>query len=269
MILSRRQFAMMPLPLLGHFLIPRQVLAQGTDESLPLPRTESFESGDFLWPKKPGVYVPYNSGGQTITAQDDAAEWEAGKQKFLAKLVNDPGYFTGADTAAIQGLTYREFYARYAGDQQPDMPGVYSAGSGIYVGHVGIVDIDGDGRPWVIEALMDEGVVRTAYDRWLQSRPGQIVWQGRIREISKQDRKKIVLEALKYLGRPYDFWNFDLNKDAGFYCSKLVWMAIFRSLGFAIDGKANPQRTFWFSPKQLLYAKTITRLHDPGPYANL
>jgi hypothetical protein len=268
-VLSRRQFAIMTFPLVGHLLIPQKVIAQGADESLPLPRPESFESGDFLWPKKPGVYVPYNSGSQRITAEDDAAEWEAGKQKFLAKLANDPDYFTSADIATIQGLTYREFYARYAGDQQPDMPGVYSAGSGIYVGHVGIVDIDSDGRPWVVEALMGEGVVRTAYDRWLQSRPGQIVWQGRIREISKQDRKKIIIEAMKYIGRPYDFWNFDLNNDAGFYCSKLAWMAIFRSLGFAIDGKPNPQRTFWFSPKQLLYAKTITRLHDPGPYANL
>jgi len=269
MILNRRQFAMMTVPLFGQFLSLQQVFAQGTDDSLPLPRPESFESGDFLWPKKPGVYVPYNSGGRTITAQDDEAEWEAGKRKFLAKVANDPGYFTSADIATIQGLTYREFYARYAGDQQPDLPGVYSTGSGIYVGHVGIVDIDGDGRPWIIEALMDGGVVRTAYDKWLQSRPGEVVWQGRVREISKQDRRKIVAEALKYLGRPYDFWNFDLNNDAGFYCSKLVWMAIFRSLGFAIDGKADPQRRFWFSPKQLLYAKTIARLHDPGPYANL
>jgi hypothetical protein len=269
MILSKRQLAVSALALLGSLSIPQRIVAQGTDESLPLPRRESFESGDFLWPKKPGAYVPYNSGGQAIVARDDAVEWEVGKQEFLKRIENDPGYFTKADIAAIRELTYREFYARYAGDQQPDMPGVYSAGSGIYVGHVGIVDIDGDGKPWVIEALMGDGVVRTAYDKWLLSRPGQIVWQGRIREISKQDRKKIVIEAMKYLGRPYDFWNFDLNKDDGFYCSKLVWMAVFRSLGFAIDGKANPQRTFWFSPKQLLYAKTITRLHDPGPYANL
>jgi hypothetical protein len=223
----------------------------------------------FLWPKKPGAYVPYNSGGRAVAVGDDAAEWEAGKQEFLTKISSDHDYFTDADITAIRQLTYREFYARYAGDQQPDMPGVYSAGSGIYVGHVGVVDIDGEGQAWVVEALLGAGVVRTLYDKWLLSRPGQIVWQGRIREISKQDRRKIVVEAMKYLGRPYDFWNFDLNNDAGFYCSKLVWMAIFRSLGFAIDGKANPQRVFWFSPKQLLYAKTITRLHDPGPYANL
>jgi hypothetical protein len=112
------------------------------------------------------------------------------KARVSERIENDPGYFSGTDIAAIKELNYREFYARYAGDQQPDMPGVYSAGSGIYVGHVGIVDIDGNGQPWVIEALTGDGVVRTPYDKWLLSRPGQIVWQGRIREITKQDRKK-------------------------------------------------------------------------------
>ncbi len=59
---------------------------------------------------------------------------------------------------------------------------------------------------------------------------------------------------------PYDFWNFDLDDDRAFYCSKLAWMAIFRSLKFAVDGNVNPRRSFLFSPKQLLYAPTIVRI---------
>jgi uncharacterized protein YycO len=125
------------------------------------------------------------------------------------------------------------------------------------------------GVPWVIEALAESGVVRHKYDDWLRKRPGEIVWHGRVRELSKTARGQIPIESAKYLGRPYDFWNFDLNDDAGFYCSKLVWMSIWRALGFAIDGNSNSRRTFWLSPKQLLYLKTISRLHDPGPYANL
>jgi uncharacterized protein YycO len=81
-------------------------------------------------------------------------------------------------------------------------------------------------------------------------------------------RAEIAIEARRYVGRPYNFWNFDLADDTAFYCSKLAWLAIYRALGFPIDGVAEPKRSFWFSPKQFLYLKTIARMHDPGIYAN-
>jgi uncharacterized protein YycO len=115
---------------------------------------------------------------------------------------------------------------------------------------------------------LDHGVVRTPYAQWLTSRPGEIVWHGRVRDIPADQLAQIAIESKKYIGRPYDFWNFDLDDDKAFYCSKLVWLSISRSLHFPIDGDPNPKRVFWFSPKQLLYAKTISRLHDPAPYAN-
>ena len=138
-----------------------------------------------------------------------------------------------------------------------EVPGLYSSGGGIYVGHVAIVEIDQAGNPWVIEALLDHGVVRTPYAQWLTSRPGEIVWHGRVRDIPADQLAQIAIESKKYIGRPYDFWNFDLDDDKAFYCSKLVWLSISRSLHFPIDGDPNPKRVFWFSPKQLLYAKTI------------
>jgi uncharacterized protein YycO len=93
-----------------------------------------------------------------------------------------------------------------------------------------------------------------------------MVWLGRVKKISSSYRAKIAIEAKKYIGRPYDFWNFDLNDERGFYCSKLAWMCMFRALGLVIDGNPDPKRFFWFSPKQLLYVNRVARLFDPGPY---
>jgi Permuted papain-like amidase enzyme, YaeF/YiiX, C92 family len=243
-------------------------VAQGIDNSgLPLPNKSTFESGDFVWPKKPGKYVPYRNDVDA-SPDEERQRWQAEKEAFVKNIRANPSYFSDADITELENMTFREFYSRYAGDQKPGVPGAYSTGAGIYVGHVGIIEVDSNKIPWIVEALMTRGVVRTTYDDWIASRPGEIVWHGRVRDLGAEDRAKIVSDAKKYLGRPYYFWNFDLSDDSQFYCSKLVWLAIWRSLGFAIDGDSNPKRKFWFSPKQLLYAKTITRLHDPGPYAN-
>jgi Permuted papain-like amidase enzyme, YaeF/YiiX, C92 family len=241
--------------------------SQGQDGGPPLPNPTTFQSGDLVWPKKPGAFVPYKYALNT-SAELDAANWYAERGAFLARLSRDPKYFTAQDMAEFKSLDFREFYARYVGDQKPGIPGAYSTGGGIYVGHVGVIEVDESNVPWVIEALLANGVVRSRYDQWIAARPGEIVWQGRIRELPLGDRTRIASEAKRYLSRPYDFWNFDLNDDAGFYCSKLVWLSVWRSLQFPVDGNSDPRRKFWFSPKQLLYAHLIIRLHDPGSYAN-
>jgi hypothetical protein len=244
------------------------LVAEDTNNpTLPLPNKETFESGDLVWPKKPGTYVPYRNDVYA-SPEEEQRRWQVEKQAFIKNIRANPTYFSEADIAELENMTFPEFYSRYAGDQKPGVPGTYSTGAGIYVGHVGIVEVDRNKTPWIVEALMTRGVVRTTYDDWIKSRPGEIVWHGRVRDLSPEERGKILAEAKKYLSKPYYFWNFDLNDDSEFYCSKLVWLAIWRSLGFAIDGDSNPKRKFWFSPKQLLYAKTIARLHDPGPYAN-
>jgi Permuted papain-like amidase enzyme, YaeF/YiiX, C92 family len=240
---------------------------QEGNESLPLPRQDTFQSGDLVWPKKPGAYVPYRSITTDTSAPTEEERWTAEREAFLKSPDDRKSHLTSSQIDELRNLTFREFYARYAGDQKPGIPGAYASGGGIYVGHVGIVDIDPSSKAWIIEALLDRGVVRTPYDQWLKLRPGEVVWHGRVRELPLPDRQKIVAEATKNIGKPYDFWNFDLNDDRSFYCSKLVWLSIWRALGFAIDGNSNPWRGFWFSPKQLLYASTVTRLHDPGPYA--
>ena len=179
---------------------------QEPESNLPLPRRETFESGDFIWPKKPGAYVPYNSASENSVNQDEQ-RWLREREAFLERVQREPTYLTQQDIENIRQLTYREFYARYAGDQTPGVPGNYSTGGGIYVGHVGILEIDDKNEAWVVEALGGQGVVRSKYDQWIKSRPDEIVWHGRVRDLDKASRAKIVDEAKKFLGRPYNFWN--------------------------------------------------------------
>jgi hypothetical protein len=232
----------------------------------PLPNPKTFQAGDFVWPKKPGIYVPYNTSSRDDPKTEEH-RWLAERDRFVANASTLAPHLTAGEIDRLRTLSFREFYARYAGDQVPDAPGLYASGSGIYVGHVGIIEMDDQsGEPWVIEALWTHGVVRHSYQNWIKERQQEVVWHGRIRDQSAEHRAKIVAEAKKFENRPYDFWNFDLADDKAFYCSKLAWLAIYRALGFPIDGNPQPKRSFWFSPKQLLYLTTIVRLHDPGPY---
>ncbi|UVT14648.1 MAG: hypothetical protein H8K04_12405 [Nitrospira sp.] len=239
----------------------------GDSSELPRPNPAIFQSGDFVWPKRPGAYVPYNAGSAN-SPELDKEQWNKERDIYLQKYQDSPM----ADKVlrqrldTLRAMDFREFIATYAGGQEAGVPGVYSGG-GLYVGHVGIIEVDSKNVPWVIEALLNQGVVRTRYSDWIKQRSDQVVWLGRIRQLSAEQRSKVAAEAKHYLGRPYDFWNFDLNDDSGFYCSKLAWLSIHRSLGFAIDGKNDPNRFIWFSPKQFLYLPTIERIHDPGPYA--
>lgn len=233
----------------------------------PLPNPETFESGDLVWPKKPGAFVPYKSELAVRPVEDEEHAWLREKQEFIARARKGDTYFNSEQLNGLEKMSFREFYARYAGDQKPGIPGAYSSGNGVYVGHVGIIHVDSEKVPWVIEALFTKGVVKSRYTDWIKSRPGEIVWLGRVRNLDAEQRKSIATESEKFIRRPYNFWNFDLDDDSEFYCSKLVWLSIWRILHFPIDGNQNPKRGFWFSPKQLLYAKTIARLYDPGPYA--
>jgi hypothetical protein len=229
------------------------------------PDPKLLQSGDFLWPKLPGVFVPYDAGPPRAPDADEM-KWNQERDRFLAEAPTKASYFTAAQLEKMRKLTYAEFYSRYAAAGKAKSA-TYSSGGPIYVGHVGIVEVDEAGIPWVIEAIWGRGVIRHTYADWLSERPGEIVWQGRLTKLSAAQRAGIPIEARKQIGKPYDFWNFDLNDEAGFYCSKLAWMAVFRSLNFAVDGNPNPRRFFWFSPKQFLYVPRMARLVDPGPYA--
>jgi len=249
---------------IGITLLPLQAHAEATSP-VQLPDPKLFQSGDFVWPKKPGVYVPYISGRPADAAADEGS-WLSERDRFVADAGRKAPYFTPQAIDRMRNLSFREFYAEYGGAQKPDTPGVYTRGGGLYVGHVGVIEVDASQTPWVIDAVDGQGVARHTYTDWLAGRPGEMVWLGRVAQHSEAERAKISTKAKTQLGKPYDFWNFDLGDDTAFYCSKLAWWAIFKSLNFAIDGDPNPKRIFWFSPKQLLYEDRVTRLFDPCPY---
>ena len=179
-------------------------------------------------------------------------------------------------------MSYDEFEALYfaRSDGIPDEIAKDKNGSiggqTIYPGHVGIIDMHAEGMPYVIEATplagLNGSVLRKSYVDWLNDHSEMQVWHGRVRGLGRSVREGIVTEAAKQLNKPYDIFNFDLNDDSGFYCSKLAWMSVWRatssSTPLAVDEDPNPRRPFfgWFTPKQLLNAKHIDLLYNPGTY---
>jgi hypothetical protein len=264
MMPTRRSFASFVAALPMSWGLMSVAIAQS--KSTTIPSETLLESGDFVLPRKPNVWVPYldREGKRTSSPAEDEAEWNAGKQKFLATVKDKFPYFSDQDIEAIQQLSFAEFYAAYVGTAVPNEPLVLQSGFGLYVGHVGIIDVDNSKTKWVIEALGDKGVIKRRYEDWINGRPGEWIWVGRLKRSSPEQRKLIADESAKYIGRPYGFWNFDLDDDSEFYCSKLAWMAIYRSLHLAVDGNSNPKRRFWFSPKQLLYASAVDEIFSPG-----
>src|SRR5258708_28460590 len=130
-------------------LVGRRAMAQSLiGQTPPLPNPDIFEAGDLLWTKKPGVFVPY-SQDLTVDLRRDQQIWETEKENFLDRARAGNTELSPQQIAEIQALTYREFLARYEGDQKPDQPGVYSSGAGIYVGHVGIINFSTSGQPEV------------------------------------------------------------------------------------------------------------------------
>jgi cell wall-associated NlpC family hydrolase len=236
----------------------------GSDINTPDVRT--LKCGDLLWPKKPGAYVPFDS-----TAEDDfkiqSDKWYAEKRAYIRQVrgSRDAGPEARQWATELEQMSFEEFLRRYEGDHDEDYIVKMGGQTPLYVGHVGIVDCS-SGEPYVIEALGGKGVIRGSYAQWLAGRPGQLIWQARFSEGSETQRASIAAKAALYLGKPYDFWNFNLADEAGFYCSKLAWLAIRKALDIAPDDNLNPQRLFWFSPKKLMKSKHLKLLVNPGNY---
>lgn len=114
---------------------------------------------------------------------------------------------------------------------------------------------------------MGDGVRTVSYGTWVRERPAELVWHARIANIRPDSQSAIAEEAIKYVGTPYNFWNFDLRDTAGFYCSKLAWLSIVTAVGTAPDDNMRSKRLLWYSPKQLLRSPHLSFLNTPGDYA--
>jgi hypothetical protein len=247
---------------------------------LPHPDAETFQSGDLLWPALPGAVIPFfrNADVQPATVESEAAEWEREKQRFIeqARASGDPEQIAIADE--LETVTYDEFRARYFNATGPGERRLAPYAAGLpQVGHVAIIEVDSDGERWVVEATpkaetpyeslysrFPDGVIRTSYDDWAELHKEYNVWHGRVKARTPAERAVIADTAKQYLGRDYWFWSFNLGEESAFYCSKLVWLSVWKALGLSLDGNTSLERSFWVSPKQLINAPTIEMLYSPA-----
>jgi uncharacterized protein YycO len=249
------------------------------------PDPKTFEAGDFLWPKAPGVFIPYSgvSASRSLTLAQELSEeeWTAQKIDFIRSVRSaqsqDPAKKAYLEQIAtdMENLSYSAFYNSYAAGVTPTDFQTYGAGQILYVGHVAIVDFDSNGKPVVIEAVYGEAprgtsiVERLPYDEWIEVRKSPLVWQGRLKVFDATKRADIAHVANEQLMKPYRFFNFDLSDESGFYCSKLVWYATMKAIGVALDGDPNPRRRIWFSPLQAMKQRDrIEILSSAGNYRN-
>jgi len=224
-------------------------------------------AGDFLWPKRPGTIVPYTSRPGEAT-EADRNRWVNDRIRELRRLssVSSPTESEKERFRILSALSYEEFMRLYLDDEDPKSPSPFGSIAPFSVGHVAIVESRG-GEPWIIEAMPDSGVRTLSYANWLKSRSGELVWHARLQEIQSERRESIVSFAKQNVGKAYDFWNFDLLDDAGFYCSKLAWYAVWRATSVALDDRPDPKRALWYSPKQMLRSKRLALLSSPRSYA--
>lgn len=262
---TRRSFLAMTLAAgAGFGGMTRESLNQLAPKSAPF--LEDLQAGDLLWPKLPGVFIPYSLAHES-TPLEDLVDWEANRDRVVEELSNNLNMDNVGIVNELRRMTYAEFRTRYMQGLEPGQLVTYGASAPVAVGHVGVVEIGIDGLPYVIDAMPAPGVAVLSYTDWLAERPGYLVWQGRLKGVAAEDRAKLPVEARTLLGRPYDFWNFNLADDRGFYCSKLIWLIATRALQIAIDGNDNPSRPFWLSPKQILYSEAVEIVLDQGDYA--
>ncbi len=268
MATSRRQFLISTAWGIAAIGLPgcASISRPGPMPDPPEPRT--FEPGDFLWPKPPGSIIPYESRPDNVI--DERTVWETGKRQFIDSVKANPAASLEDRQAAaeLEDITFNAFKRRYLLDAAPDTVDAFgSLASLLPVGHVGIVFFSQTGEPWIAEA-MPSGVRLISYRQWRVDRRDQVVWHGRLNGVPRDKRALIAAEAIKYKGRPYGFFNFNLADISSFYCSKLAWLSTYRAIGLALDNNPNPWRRFWFSPKQVMKSPHVCLLYNPEPYAS-
>jgi permuted papain-like amidase YaeF/Yiix C92 family enzyme len=228
------------------------------------PAAEDLQAGDLIWPKEPGAIVPYAAPGQSV--KTDRELWERDRDEYLTKLKSRPTLTEDEKRRIeiLQRMSYDDFLKVYTEDVSPE--GVTPYGGVLGIGHVAIVRKIAGKPLTIVEAMWGIGVREISYDAWKAERKGQMFWYGRLKDADPKLRADIAEQAIREVGKPYSFWNFDLADEAGFYCSKLAWLMIRKATGIVVDDKPNPVRGLWFSPKQLLKSPHLEILQNPGNY---
>ncbi|MCU7374207.1 YiiX/YebB-like N1pC/P60 family cysteine hydrolase [Paucibacter sp. O1-1] len=280
--LSRREL----LALGGAGLASMRIAAAPTLAQRPDP--SSFQSGDLVWPKPSGAFIPYagvSPEKSTVSALElREEEWQQMRVDFVKTaranatgLAESERLYQLQLARFVEELTYSGFINMYSAGVTADDYQTYGTGQLAYVGHVALIEVDpASGTPYIVEAVYGKNiscescVQRVTYAKWLETRGDILIWHGRVRNLDALKRAAIIAEAKKQLSKPYKFFNFNLADAGGFYCSKLAWFAIREATGIAVDGNEEPRRLIWFSPLQLMRSKTyIELLSSPGNYRNV
>jgi len=224
------------------------------------PPASALKIGDLLFPRAKDAWIPYlySQGGQQVSwYSKEASEW----QKIRQAIADGAGKIPPEARALIAEMSYDEFRARYNGNARGALA---AEGLGFSVGHVAIVT----GADEVVEALWGkvEHVIKRSYGEWAKEHAKDYVWLSRFTNVTAAQFAQFTQIALSEVGKPYDFFNFDLSDDAGFYCSKLVWYCASKSFSFTTDDNSDPHRGFWYSPKQLLHSRHLQAIQSPEKY---
>ena len=284
---TRRQALHMGLAMSAGLSMPMLGNAQ-VSQLAERPNPANFESGDLVWPKPPGAFIPYAGTPpeglvvEALEARED--EWNEQRVQFVRDARAQANEMNPEERAymlrlanEVEAMSYTRFFHEYAAGVTPSDFQAYGVGNIAYVGHVGLIEVDADTKtPWVVEAVFGKNlactscVQRVRYADWLRSRGNVLVWQGRLRNLNAVQRASVVAVARQHVNKPYRFFNFNLADDRGFYCSKLVWYAVMKATGIAIDGNSQVRRLFWFSPLQAMKAKAqVELISSPGNYRNV
>jgi hypothetical protein len=102
--------------------------------------------------------------------------------------------------------------------------------SGTLYTHVGLIEIDGNGKAKVIEAVGPVRAVSLA--SWMRKGTGNRITIKRIKGLTEADAKTATARARRYLGRPYDHYFYETRDQI--YCSELVYAAYKEGPGLSL-----------------------------------
>ena len=103
--------------------------------------------------------------------------------------------------------------------------------------HAGLVEIDAQGRPFVVEAART--VQSTPLAKWIERGTAGRITVKRVRDLSDEDARKALAAAHLYDGRPYDFYFHDDTETI--YCSELVRRAFAEGPGIELGEIQRPR----------------------------
>ncbi len=196
------------------------------------PNPNDIQTGDLLWPRAEGQYVPFHDPRvqQAMHAMQAAGEMHA--------------------TARMEAFTRSIWCGHVAFALRID-------------GALWVIDATPHRSRFHTPA--SAGVAMQPYEDFLGDKDhlGSHIWHGRVPGITAEQRSMVAKAAMRYLGAPYSFkpWGFDSTTD--FYCSKFVWHVLRDALGIELLGGPDQLPQPWFTPWDVMQSAEIERLFEP------